>query len=179
MGDMSDSIDWFVADYDLGKTKGKRMGTTEHTIEGIASWAKITVPDDFNGVKRWKINIAMDDANLKIYKASGCRVGVKDEENGPTVSLSKKCEAPKWATTWEAPKVTLNGADFDGLIGNGSKVKVSFSVYDTSMGKGHRLGNIDILDLVPYVRDEDAPANEPADTVSQNSSDDDKMTWEK
>lgn len=36
------------------------------------------------------------------------------------------------------------------LIGNGSKVEVEVAVYDTVKGKGHRLEQIKVLDLVEY-----------------------------
>lgn len=42
------------------------------------------------------------------------------------------------------------------LIGNGSKVEITLSVYPTAMGPGNRLESIKILDLVTYERPPEA-----------------------
>jgi hypothetical protein len=69
--------------------------------------------------------------------------------------LSKSVLAPKWATEWNPPKLTLNGEPFDDLVGNMSKGEVIISVYDTDMGKGHRLESVNVTDLVRYERPSD------------------------
>lgn len=142
------------------------MGTKTHKFTGYVYWTKFKEPDDYLGVKRYKVTLALDEAGLEEYKKSGCRVNIKETEHGPTVNLSKPYDAPSWHDAskwgeWGPPQVMYKGEPFDELIGNESKAEVFVQVYDTRMGKGHRIESMNILELVPY--------NKPSDNEEGNS----------
>lgn len=76
----------------------------------------------------------------------------------------------------EKDKIHRRGKPLE--IGNGSTVEVTVSVYDTSKGKGHRLEEVKVLDLIEYIRPAELPplstqfnkaATEEIDTESKKT----------
>lgn len=154
----------------MTKEKSK---TQTYKFTGTAYWAKVYDPDEFRGSKDWKIDVALDDESVALYKRSGIQSKLKETENGliakfkrPQVKLIKGV-----STLFHGPRVidkdgnpivdyekNEEGTDFvrkgePVLIGNGSKVEVTVNVYETSMGPGQRMDSIKILDLIEYTPD--------------------------
>lgn len=135
------------------------MATALYNITGEASWAKLFERNrdrgDFHeatdGIT--SINILLDKESLDVLKKSGSRLRPSITEDGMSV---------KFRRPWVHQSVTEFGGqakivdkddepwDTSIAIGNGSKVEVFFSVYDTSKGKGTRLEGVRVLELVEY-----------------------------
>lgn len=69
-------------------------------------------------------------------------------------------------------------------LGNGTLVVVNISYYDTAKGKGHRLENVTVLDLVEYKSaepkapvHEDAPKEEPKTDKKSKEDLNDDIPW--
>jgi hypothetical protein len=166
--------------------------TTQYVqFTGKAYWAHIYKPDTFRGAVRWIMNLYMDDDEWKKFKDLKIQKKPVTDENGtfwrPTRLTSRmiKEKLVKFTPPWiydknGEPLVTYvnqdgkevrsyDGADSDikrvgdpVLIGNGSTVSITVSVYPTTMGIGNRLESIRLLDLIEYkspeVKDEDDEA---------------------
>lgn len=144
--------------------------TTTHKFTGKALWAKIYEADEFRGSTNFTIDLEADTDAVKAYKASGIQGKIKENENGPLLKFkraeTKLIKGQKH--TFAPPKVydkdgkvlveykkNADGTGFERvgspiLIGNGSTVEVTVSVYPTSMGPGQRLESVRIIDLIEY-----------------------------
>lgn len=178
----------------MTKTASK---TETHKFIGKALWAKIYEADEFRGSSNFKIDIEASDSTVKAYKSSGIQGKIKENENGSVLSFkraeTKLIKGQKH--TFAPPKVydkdgnvlveykkNSDGTGFERvgtpvLIGNGSEVELTVSVYDTAMGKGQRLESVKIIDLIEY-----APSDEGfSDRIVEGESTDDKKIktpWE-
>lgn len=138
--------------------------TKYFNIEGTCEWAQVTPGNeaakyDFNGMdpekltleqKELKIDLIMDDENIAIFKGSGSRKEIKD---GNKVTLNRDPTRLLGEDELGYPMVVLGEdgrEEYTGKIGNGSKVRVNFVVYNTQKGTGTRLEGVRILELVPY-----------------------------
>lgn len=135
------------------------MATKNYTFEGLCKWAKLIEPDQKYG--NFSIDVLLDDQQQAVYKAAGCqgklREGYASFKRRPKV-LTQKGELLDFG----APSVTdMTGKPIDKLLGNGSRVRVEVSVYDTSKGPGTRLNNVTVLDLVEFT------PNKPQATEAQ------------
>lgn len=147
------------------------MATKFYTFKGKVAWAKVHEPDEYLGVKKWKVNFFPE--NEAEFKSTGVQLRAKNNTNsnnnvpiGTFYALSRpvsKTFGDK-VEQFEPPVVFDNeGNKYDGIIGNGSVVEVRISVYDTRMGKGHRLEGIKVLELVelePLESKEDSASSE-------------------
>lgn len=145
--------------------------TKTYKFTGKAQWAKVYEADTFRGSTNWKIDVVLDDASLKAYKESGIQGKLKENEEG-TIASFKRPQTKlikNQQQIFSGPKVLDKdgkviveykkndaGTGFDRvgdpiLIGNGSTVEVTVSVYPTSMGPGQRMESVRILDLIEYV----------------------------
>lgn len=125
---------------------------------GPCKWAKVYTPDDYNGEKKWKIDVFLSKSDLKDLKATGLKLKVKEEEetgskyvtfNRPVVK-----EIKGEMVDFDAPRVlNKDKEDITDLIGNGSTVTVKVLVYDSAMGPGHRLEAVRVDNLVQYSAD--------------------------
>lgn len=135
------------------------MASSYFYLSGKAKWAKLFKPDD--KYKNWQIQVYMDDASMKIYDESGMTMAKKQDDDGVFVTFRRpeakviKDELVKFSP----PEVIdADGNKLDQLVGNGSDVTIKVIVYDTMKGKGHRLEAVKVNKLVPYVKQETAPA---------------------
>lgn len=131
--------------------------TNYHTLRGTAYWAKVFTPDDYNGVKTYKINIVPETPDdMQVFKNSGVRTQIKKNENNEEFIVLKRPEIGK-----EMDDGTILGGGqplvldiekkpFDKLIGNGSLVEVLFTTFTSKMGIGHRLETVMVLKHIPY-----------------------------
>jgi len=126
-------------------------------LEGIASWAKVyetnrDMNTDFHGEGgAYTVDVQLEKEELDKLTKSGSRLKPKLGDDGISIRFKRKHIHPSIPEFGGPPKVV--GPDkepIDCLIGNGSKVKVYVSVYDTKLGKGTRLEGMQVVDLVEY-----------------------------
>jgi hypothetical protein len=125
-----------------------------HYFSGTCQWAKLKEPDEYNGEKKWKIDLFMERDELKALKATGVTLKVRENEEGRKyVSFNRPVlkEIKGELREFDPPKLFDHAHQpLDCLVGNGSKVTVKIETYDTKMGMGHRLLAVRVDELVPY-----------------------------
>ena len=149
---------------------------------GTAMWAFTKTPDS-KFEPCWRINLLITDEEAKKLK----EIGLKPKRNDDGVfefKLKRNVERKKGGGQNPPPQVfdaQLN--PFDGLIGNGSKVNVKFSVYNWEFkgkkGTSADLQAIQIVELVPYEGSSRADDNEGFEPVGKEESKkvEDKEDW--
>jgi len=146
------------------------MATRIVKLTGIGEWAKVFEDNrDLQGYDgsyevcngACTIDVILDEDNLKKLKASrSIKRGKPDPEGrGHTVRFVRKFDDGQPRNSG-APVVlkadnTPWSYDEDGVIGNGSTVEVTLSVYDTRMANivGTRLDKVKVLEHIEYVSD--------------------------
>lgn len=141
------------------------MATEYVDFEGIAEWPKLFEfnrdrPDwakDTDG--EYTIRVIVDGENEQKLKASGTQKKfTTDPEGRGMVYAPTRPHKAKHDWAGGPPKVFGPDArpwdtEEDGLIGNGSKVRVRVSVYEVNGRKGTRLEAVQVVEHVPYVSD--------------------------
>lgn len=133
-------------------------GTKNFYFAGICKWAKVHKPDeeyDFYG-----IDLYFDEPSFILYEESGCRMGVKEDDDGKYVTFRRKGTElrGKDLVTNKPPEVMdTDQVVMTDAVGNGSDVIIKVEVFDTKNGIGHRLMSVMVKTLVPY--------GSPAETV--------------
>ena len=130
------------------------MPTQYMELTGTAKWAKVYKPDEAFGTSFWKIDVSLTPESQEIFNKSGLRLRPKKVDDKdyytfrrPTSKVFKgKLEEFK-------PPIVIdsNNQPTTQLIGNGSEVTIKVEVYDSAMGKGHRLTGLRVNKLVEYV----------------------------
>jgi hypothetical protein len=124
--------------------------------EGIAYWASVTTPNTkFEPVYTVDLVVSEDVANdfeAKGYKVKEIFNG--DEVIGRAITFKRKVNGPNGMVR-QAPKLLdANKNPIDELVGNGSKVKVQYSEWETSNKYGNFKGldfqAMQVIDLVQY-----------------------------
>lgn len=145
------------------------MATKVYKFHGISEYAKVHQVDQLYG--HYGLNLFMDKPSMELFKKTGLRLKVKDKDGKPYVGFRRH---PDKVFEGQNPKPEVTdslGRPIEDLIGNGSKVSVTISVYDTARyGKGHRLEAVQVNELVPYnggVEDAHADYNEDGDYVEE------------
>jgi len=127
-------------------------------LEGIANWAKVyeenrDTNEDFHGEGgAYTVDVLLEKEELDKLTKSGSRLKPKIVDDGISIRFKRKHIHPAGIEDLGGPPKVV-GPDkepIDCLIGNGSKVKVYVSVYDTKMGKGTRLEGMQVTDLIEY-----------------------------
>lgn len=134
------------------------MSTQLIELEGIASWAKVfennrDTNEDFHGEGgAYTIDVQLEKEELDKLTNSGSRLKPKLTDDGISIRFKRKHIHPAGIEELGGPPKVVDAEKnlFSGLIGNGSKVKVYVSVYDTKMGKGTRLEGLQVTDLVEF-----------------------------
>ena len=155
------------------------MATRKVVLTGIAEWAKVFEDnrdlkgfegayEEFDGA--CTIDMILDKENMDRLSASrSMKKGSPDAEGrGTRVRFVRKFNTGR---DWDSGSPTVLKSDgtkwdmdIDGLIGNGSIVAVTLSVYDTSRKSivGTRLDRVNVLEHVkPPSDDEDEVAAMP------------------
>ena len=155
------------------------MATRKVVLTGIAEWAKVFEDnrdlkgfegayEEFDGA--CTIDMILDKENMDRLSASrSMKKGSPDAEGrGTRVRFVRKFNTGR---DWDSGSPTVLKSDgtkwdmdIDGLIGNGSTVAVTLSVYDTSRKSivGTRLDRVKVLEHVkPPSDDEDEVAAMP------------------
>ncbi len=130
------------------------MSTQIIYVSGTAKWAKVYEDqlDTKFGANR-NIVVYPDEASIIALKSAGCRSEPKTDEDGVYYKFKREHEKEIKGekVVFGPPKVIdADGALFNKKIGNGSKVTVKLSVYDTSKGKGTRLEAVRVDEHVPF-----------------------------
>lgn len=124
--------------------------------EGIAYWASVTTPNTkFEPVYTVDLVVSEDVANdfeAKGYKVKEISNG--DEVIGRAITFKRKVNGPNGMVR-QAPKLLdANKNPIDELVGNGSKVRVQYSEWETSNKYGNFKGldfqAMQVIDLVQY-----------------------------
>lgn len=129
------------------------MATNYIYLTGIAKWVKPRKIDQYG---KYTLDLYMDKPSEAIFDKSGLRLSPKKDVDGDTYvkfSREEKKVINDKEVIFGPPKViNFDGTDFDGTIGNGSKVTIKVATYDTAKGLGHRWEVVRIDTLVPYER---------------------------
>lgn len=139
------------------------MSAELYEVEGIGQWAKVfefnrDMNEDFHGPGgACTIDVLLEKEELDKVTKSGSKLKPKITDEGIVMRFKRKFNHPQGIKEFGGvPRVVdAEGNDFpEGtLIGNGSKVRVYFTVYETKMGNGTRLEAVQVLDLVEYESD--------------------------
>ena len=157
------------------------MATKYKKFTGKANWAKLFDfnMDDYQGSKRYAVDLYLDADEQKLYEESGIQLQpIKNNTDYPDrTGYRFKCLQKQLikdeVVIFGAPTVTdVNGDPFEELIGNGSMMEINVSVFDTKNGKGHRLLSAKVLEHVEYHR------SEPVEGSNKTAvSDETKVEW--
>lgn len=135
-------------------------------FKGLVAWARIWEgqEDDYNGDKHWKLSFYPTKEVAEDIKNAGIQARMKDDDGeksgvaGKYFVFKRKLEESFGGgepQKMEPVKVRdKNGKLIEERIsiGNGSTVEVTLEVYPTKrFGKGTRLNEVRILDLIEYV----------------------------
>ena len=149
--------------------------TQKMVIRGKTSYAKILGDPVLNyskDGKEWKMDVVIDGATEKEFKAAGIGDRVKRKEgylNGAPFVTFKQAEfrrnpdpetgLPKRNDPIKVTDIIGDPWDQKTLLGNGSDVDVTFAVQDHGPGKkkGMYIRSVRVLKLVPYEGGSDAP----------------------
>lgn len=130
------------------------MSTQTYYFSGTANWCKYKKIDEYG---KFTVDVTLDDASQDLYKKSGIRVQVKENKDGDEyVKFSRKPDLEVKGETIDIgpPKIYRVKGDelveFTDNVGNGSKVTVKVTAYDTKAGKGHRWESLRIDELVEF-----------------------------
>jgi len=124
--------------------------------EGIAYWASVTTPNTkFEPV--YTVDLVVSDDVANDFEAKGYKVkeiSNGDEVIGRAITFKRKVNGPNGMVR-QAPKLlAANKNPIDELVGNGSKVKVQYSEWETSNKYGNFKGldfqAMQVIDLVQY-----------------------------
>jgi hypothetical protein len=121
---------------------------------GTAKWARVYESQmDTKYGEKFHLTLYPDKASLATMKEAGCRLTFKEDEEGTFVKVSRdnmKQFKDKLEKLGPPKVLDAGGNAFDKIIGNGSKVTVKLTVYDTVKGKGTRLEAVRVDEHVPY-----------------------------
>jgi|TARA_X000001316_G_C922333_1_gene37450 hypothetical protein len=124
--------------------------------EGIAYWASVTTPNTkFEPV--YTVDLVVSEDVASDFEARGYKVkeiSNGDEVIGRAITFKRKVNGPNGMVR-QAPKLLdANKNPIDELVGNGSKVKVQYSEWETSNKYGDFKGldfqAMQVIDLVQY-----------------------------
>lgn len=141
------------------------MPATTHYFNGTCYWAKLNIHnlDTYNDKKSAQIEVVLDKDQLKALKATGSKLQPKLMDDGTLrVRFKRQYDHPIDDFGGLPTVIDSSGVPFNDLIGNGSKVTIKVTVYDSKMGKGTRLESVRVDELVPY--DPDAKEVSASDT---------------
>jgi hypothetical protein len=136
-----------------------------YQFEGVAKWAQFKRLDKFD---KYSIQLYVGKNTNDAIKALKLKSRQKEDEDGTFWSFTLN-PATSFQKTVEV--VDAEGNPFEGLIGNGSKVRLEVEVYpfdnDFGKGNGSRLRKCTVLDLVPYEEKLVEVVAPPADDIPE------------
>ena len=147
-------------------------------MDGYIKWARLRtsemdtkfVPDGQYNAEFYPEDRENLDKIMSEAKARGKKIALKDPYDGEGFGIGKyfkiyRNHVNRSVEEFGGPPVvvkmdgdTVNDRwdfEMDGLIGNGSKVRIKVVMYGDGNMAGHRLEKLGVLDLVSYVPDAD------------------------
>lgn len=127
------------------------MATRYIYLSGTTKWAKVRTPDE--KYNNFQVPLYLDAKSTEAYDKLGLGLKKREDEDGSYYVFKRPLVKPikNELVEFGPPKVVdKDNQPFEGLIGNGSKITVKISVYDTMKGPGHRLEAVRVDDLVEY-----------------------------
>jgi hypothetical protein len=157
----------------MAKLKAKTI-----VMDGYIKWARLRtsemdtkfVPDGQYNAEFYPEDQENLDKIMSEAKARGKKIALKDPYDGEGFGIGKyfkiyRNHVNRSVEEFGGPPVvvkmdgdTVNDRwdfEMDGLIGNGSKVRIKVVMYGDGNMAGHRLEKLGVLDLVSYVPDAD------------------------
>ena len=157
----------------MAKRKAKTI-----VMDGYIKWARLRpsemdtkfVPDGQYNAEFYPEDQENLDKIMSEAKARGKKIALKDPYDGEGFGIGKyfkiyRNHVNRSVEEFGGPPVvvkmdgdTVNDRwdfEMDGLIGNGSKVRIKVVMYGDGNMAGHRLEKLGVLDLVSYVPDAD------------------------
>ena len=138
------------------------MAAVSHYASGIAEWAKVFPfnKDSYLDQTMFTIDLVVDEDNARKIKASGTKLKPFPKSEGRIAYKFRRREIhPSIPEFGGPPQVVIVKTDesgeevvepFNEAIGNGSKVTLKYTVYDSAKGKGTRLEAVRVDELVPF-----------------------------
>ena len=120
-------------------------------VEGTAYWASVKVPNT-NFEPMYTVNLVIDPDVAEDFKSQGFHI--KDMEEGPAVIIKRKVNGPNGMIRRSPDLLDRQKQPIDVTVGNGSKVKVQYKVWNSEY-KGKNFKGLDfckmqVIDLVEY-----------------------------
>jgi hypothetical protein len=155
------SIDLFTwyDNYYIKDIEKEELMTDYVKLTGMAYWARLQSPDTKYLPPKFKVCLYLNDDNMKAFRATGMGLRPKTDDKGTFITLTRPVTKMFGGKEQEfGPPEVLDSSNkpFDGYVGNGSHIECTVAVYNTPLGKGHRLQRVKVLDLVEYVPATDA-----------------------
>lgn len=124
--------------------------------EGIAYWASVTTPNTkYEPV--YTVDLVVSDDVANDFEARGFKtkeITMNDEVVGKAITFKRKVNGPNGMVRQSPKLLDANKVPIDELVGNGSKVRVQYSEWETSNKYGDFKGldfqAMQVLDLVQY-----------------------------
>ena len=120
-------------------------------IEGVSKWASILSPNTTYEPK-YCIDLILAEEKAQQLKEEG--YNIKDKEDGPTITISRKVNGPNGMIRNAPTLMGRDKEDLDCLVGNGSKVKVQAKPWEMTRNgqdfKGLELQAVQVIDLIEY-----------------------------
>lgn len=134
------------------------MATQYYNLYGTTKWAKLHEPDQ--KFERYCVDAYLDDDSWKLFDRSGMQMEKREDNEGgvyiklarPVSQIFKNKDTKKPEVVEFGPVVVKDksGQVITDLVGNGSEVVFNVCVFDTVKGKGHRLEEVRVLNLVEF-----------------------------
>lgn len=156
------------------------MGTQIFKFKGIAMWAKVHNPDA--KYERYCVDAFLTDKSWELFKKSRLQLERKEGKYTDAAGVEAVGEYVRFGRPIQklfgkelvefGPVVVKNaqGQKIDDLVGNGSDCEFTVTVFDTRKGKGHRLDELKVLNLVEYnkvIGEDDLPEEAPKDVLRE------------
>ena len=124
--------------------------------EGIAYWASVTTPNTkYEPV--YTVDLVVSDDVANDFEARGFKtkeITMNDEVVGKALTFKRKVNGPNVMVRQSPKLLDANKVPIDELVGNGSKVRVQYSEWETSNKYGDFKGldfqAMQVIDLVQY-----------------------------
>lgn len=137
------------------------MATQLYKFNGKVKWAKVHTPDE--KYDHYVVDAYLDGPSFKLLKASGFQGELREGDIDGETALYVKFRRPvsKMFTNKDTKKkeikelgaprvVDATGRALTDLVGNGSDVTLTVSIYDTVKGKGSTLEEVMVRQLVAF-----------------------------
>ncbi len=124
--------------------------------EGIAYWASVTTPNTkYEPV--YTVDLVVSDDVANDFETRGFKtkeITMNEEVIGKAITFKRKVNGPNGMVRQSPKLLDANKVPIDELVGNGSKVRVQYSEWETSNKYGDFKGldfqAMQVLDLVQY-----------------------------